>query len=305
MKTPFQQDDLIILFISIYCFVDDFHQQVLAILQPALQRPDQHHPPTKRKNLTATEAVSLAIFFQFTTHTNWKSFYRYITTHFKQDFPKLPTYGNFIRTMNDLAPYAVLLTQVFCAVFNKHTPTSAVKFADSTPVPVCHIKRSFSHKVMKGIATRSKSTMGWFYGFKLHIVVNELMQILNCRITTANTDDRAGLMMMWNHIFGLIVADAGYLGKDFNNAALNLGKRILAAVRANMKKLMTKTGHALLKARGRVETVFSVLKDRMGLVSSLPRSPQGHFARYAWCLAAYQLKQYWQAFLLPSGMYLA
>ena len=302
-QTPFQQDDLTMLFITIYCFVDDFHELILTELRPALKRPDQHHPPVKTHNLTVTELVSLALFKQFTGHQSWKDFYKYIKTHYQQDFPNLPSYRNFVGAMNALSPYAVILLGAFCAVFRKHTPNVAAKFADSTKLEVCSIKREFSHQVMKGLASKSKSTMGWFYGFKLHIICNELMQILDCRITTAVVDDRRGLMLMWNYIFGLIVADAGYLGQDFQTQAKVLGKDLLTGVRANMKKLMTKTQHELLKQRQVVESVFSVLKLRMGMQCTLPRSPLGYFARYLWCLAAYQLKQYFMAvFLAPRAL---
>lgn len=305
MKTPFQQDNLIILLIAIYCFVDDFHNLILTELRLALKRPDQSHPPAKTYNLPVTELAALALFKQFTGHQSWKDFYKYIKTHYRQDFPNLPSYRNFVAAMNALSPYAVILLNAFCAFFRQQTPDLAAKFADSTKLEACGIKREFSHQVMKEFASKSKSTMGWFYGFKLHIICNELMQILDCRITTAIIDDRKGLAMMWNYIFGLIVADAGYLGKDLQDQARLLGKDLLTGVRANMKKLMTKTQHELLKLRQVVESVFSVLKLRMGMQSSLPRSPLGYFARYVWCLAAYQLKQYFMAVSLTPNKLLA
>lgn len=294
MQTSFQQDDLIILFIGIYCFVDDFNKNILTMLYPALVRPSQNCPPTKTHNLTVTELVSLALFFQFTGHRSWKAFYKYISTHYQQDFPELPNYNNFVASMNVLSPYAVILLNAFCSFFRRTTGRNAPKLADSSKLPVCHIKREFSHKVMRQLATKSKTTMGWFYGMRLHVVCNELMEILTCQITTANVDDRKGLEMMWNYIFGLIIADAGYLSKELTEKARTLGKNLLTGVRANMKKLMTKTQHTLLKIRQVVETVFSVLKFRMGMDTTLPRSTLGYFARYVWCLAAYQLKKYFE-----------
>jgi transposase len=292
MQTPFQQDDLTMLFICIYCFVDDFHEEVLVMLRPALDRPRQGVPPTKTHNLSVSELVSLALFFQFTGHRSWKDFYKYITTHYQQDFPHLPSYKNFVVSMNTLSPYAVILLTAFCSFFRATTATACPKLADSTRLPVCGPKREFSHKVMNGLAAKSKTTMGWFYGMRLHIVCNSLMEILEYRITPGNVDDRKGLEMIWNYIFGLIIADAGYVGKEFKEKAHALGKEMFTAVRANMKKLMTKTQHAILRLRQVVETVFSVLKTRMGMDTTLPRSPLGYFARYVWCLAAYQLKKY-------------
>ena len=89
----------------------------------------------------------------------------------------------------------------------------------------------------------------------------------------------------------MIVADAGYLGSNWQEAAADLGLRLLTGVKKIMKKLMSKWDYFLLKARGRVETTFSVLKLRLGLETSLPRSANGFFAHYVWCLLAYQLRR--------------
>lgn len=305
MQTPLQQDDCIILLISIYCFVEDFHVVILRTIRFSVIRPSQGHPPTKTRNLSLAELVTLVLFKQFTGHKTWKAFYRYIKTYHSQDFPQLPEYQNFVGAMNALSPYAMIMTTAFCSFFRKQTKTQELKIADSTKLAVCNIKREFSHKVCKGLARKSKSTMGWFYGFKLHIVCNQLMQILECTILTATVDDRAALELIWAHIFGLIVADAGYLGKNRADKARAHGKILFTAVKANMKKLMTDWQHDLLKARQIIETVFSVLKLRLGIETSLPRSPLGYFAHYAWCLAAYQLNMFWKGYSSVSVSLLA
>src|SRR4030043_376981 len=102
-----------------------------------------------------------------------------------------------------------------------------------------------------------------------------------------------------NNIFGMIVADAGYIGKNWQDKALSLGKHLFTAVKANMKKIMTEAEHQILKLRQYVETVFSVLKLRLGMETSLPRSPFGVFAHYIWCLTAYQLDQYFSYIFRP------
>jgi len=284
--------DLELILISIYCFVDDFIKNILLNIKYALQRPDRNNPPVKKFNLGLAELTSLALFKFFTGHRNWKTFYYFVKTYHQTDFPNLPSYQNFLRAMNKLSFFALFLLQAFMSFFRKITGLKKIKITDSTKLEVCKIKREFSHKVVRGLAAKSKSTMGWFYGFKLHIICNELMQILSFRITAGNIDDRKGLDMIWNNIFGLIIADAGYLGKNWQEKAKNLGKQLFTAVKANMKKIMTKTQHQLLKLRQRVETIFSVLKLRLGLETSLPRSPLGYFAHYIWCLTAYQINQY-------------
>lgn len=288
--------DLELILIAIYCFVDDFIKTILPFIRHALKRPDRVTPPTKKHNLTIAELVSLAIFRFFTGHKNWKDFYQHIDTYHAKDFPSLPTYQNFLASVNHLSGLAALLLNGFMSVFKRITKESDLKFADSTRIEVCGIKREFSHKVCKGLAKKSKSSMGWFYGFRLHIICNELMQILNLKITTATVDERKGLCAMWRNIFGMIIADAGYVSKELREKGLRLGKHLFTSVRANMKKIMTETKHQLLKLRQYVETVFSVLKLRFGIETSLPRSPLGYFAHYIWCLTAYQLKKFFEFF---------
>jgi len=223
---------------------------------------------------------------------NWKQFYWHIITYHRKEFPSMPNYQNFVMTMNSAGPLGLLLSMSFASFFKEHTPKNTPKLVDSTKLEICKIKRGYTYKVCKGIAQKSKSTMGWYIGFKLHAICNELMQILEVKITPANVDDRKGLKQMWADIFGLIIADAGYVGKELAAEAVSLQKHLLTGVRANMKKLMTQQQHIFLKLRQRIETVFSVLKTRLGIEASLSRSPLGHFSHYCWCLAAYQFQQF-------------
>lgn len=193
--------------------MDDFIKNIVHHIRYAITTPDQHTPPIKKHNLSLAELVSLALFRFFTGVRNWKQFYKGIKTYHHNDFPTLPNYQNFLAAMNQLSFFAMLLLHALIHFFRSITPLTGVKIADSTKLDVCKIKREFTHKVAKNFAHKGKSTMGWFYGFKLHIICNELMQILGLTITSGNTDDRKALDMMWNTIFGLIIADAGYIGK--------------------------------------------------------------------------------------------
>jgi hypothetical protein len=289
-----KQVDQQIILISIFCFVDDFLKFIVNQIEFALQRPNKNLPPLKKHNLSLAELITLFIFRFFTGHQNWKQYYDFLKTYHIKDFPNLPDYSNFIRAKNELMFLSLMLSDYFMKFFKKYTKIQNVKFADSTKLEVCKIKREFSHKVCKEFARKSKSSMGWFYGFKLHIICNELMQILNFTITKGSLDDRKGLEKIWNDIFGLIIADAGYVGKNWQEKSIKLGKFLLAAVRSNMKKLMSQFQHQLLKMREYVETVFSVLKTRFGLETSLPRSPLGYLAHYLWCITAYQMDKFFE-----------
>lgn len=287
-----QHSDLNTVLVTIYCFVDDMLRAVSRSLRPLLSRPDNRTPPTKKHNLSIAELASLAIFRFFTGHRNWKDFYRHLRTYHGQDFPSLPTYQNFLSAVNRLSAFSAFLLRGFMNLFRLRTPEDSTKFADSTKLKVCEISRSLRHKTARGAASKSKTHAGWFYGFRLHLVVNGWLDILGIKITTATEDERRALASMWDDLLGMIVADAGYVGRDWAEKARKGGKILFAAVRSNMKKLMTEAQHRLLKERQKVEIVFSTLKLRFGIETSLPRSVFGHFAHYLWALTAYQLKRF-------------
>lgn len=67
---------------------------------------------------------------------------------------------------------------------------TGISFIDLTLLKVCHIKREKQNKLFKGIATKGGSTMGWFFGFKLHLIINEKGEVFDFLITQGNVDDR-------------------------------------------------------------------------------------------------------------------
>ncbi len=106
-------EDLNLILIMIYSFVDDFLKGVVCNIKYALTRPNQNRPPLKKHNLGLAELVSLAIFRFFTGHKNWKDFYQHIKTYHQQDFPNLPNYQNFIEAVNKLSVLAAPMLQGF------------------------------------------------------------------------------------------------------------------------------------------------------------------------------------------------
>lgn len=110
---------------------------------------------------------------------------------------------------------------------------TGISFVDSTPLGVCNNKRNYNHKVFDGIAQRGKSTMGFFFGFKLHFVVNEKGEILSFVITPGNTDDREPLKdsNFLNKIFGKLFADKGCIGQNLFAQLLINGIHLIASLK--------------------------------------------------------------------------
>jgi hypothetical protein len=141
---------------------------------------------------------------------------------------------------------------------------TGISFADSTPVRVCKNKRIDRNKVFKGIATTGKSTADWFHGFKLHIIINDKVEILNFTITQANEDDRTSLKnkRFLDKIFGKLYADKGYIGKELAQLLFVDGVHIITQIRDNMKNtLMSMSDKILLRKHSIIETVNDELKN--------------------------------------------
>ncbi len=141
---------------------------------------------------------------------------------------------------------------------------TGISFIDSTPIRACKNKRIKQNKVFKGIASTGKSTMGWFYGFKLHIIVNDKEELLDFIITQANVDDRTPLKQdnLLKRIFGSLYADKGYVSKELMTLLFQQGLYLVTGIRNNMKNIMmTMRDKILLRKRSVIETINDQLKN--------------------------------------------
>ena len=141
---------------------------------------------------------------------------------------------------------------------------TGISFIDSTPLRVCKNKRIRSNKVFKGIAATGKSTMGWFHGFKLHLIVNDKGEILDFLLSQGHVDDRAPLKdgNILGRIFGNLYADKGYISKDLSSMLFSQGLHLVTGIRNNMENvLMSMRDKILLRKRSVIETINDQLKN--------------------------------------------
>jgi hypothetical protein len=154
---------------------------------------------------------------------------------------------------------------------------TGISFVDSTPIKVCHNKRIKRNKVFAGLAARGKTTMGWFYGFKLHLVVNEHGEILSFQLTPGNVDDRKPLPFLFKDLFGKIFADKGYISKALFTKFLQENIQLITGIRKNMKNsLMELENKILLRKRSIIETINDQLKN----ISQIEHSRHRSFANF-------------------------
>jgi hypothetical protein len=129
----------------------------------------------------------------------------------KKDFPATVPYNRFVELQRKAGMLLAIFVRMMC--MDKCT---GISFIDSTPLRSCHIKREKQHKTFNGIAGKGQSSIGWFFGFKLHLIINDKGEILDFILTPGNVDDRVPLNNMDLHkrIFGKLFGDKGYISKD-------------------------------------------------------------------------------------------
>lgn len=145
--------------------------------------------------LTLSEAMTICIIFHLSGVRTFKWYYQgTVVEHYKKFFPNLPSYNRFV----ELMPYVALPMTFF--VYSRNGECTGINFVDSTTIDVCDNHRIQQHKVFKDIAQRGKSSTGWFYGFKLHLTINDKGEILNFCLTTGNVDNTHELWIVLQKI---------------------------------------------------------------------------------------------------------
>lgn len=256
---------------EIFCIADDFSKEFdLEIEKSSLKAPDGRKHRRRKGTMSDSEIMTILICFHFNTFRNFKHYYLFfVQQHLRKEFPAQLSYNRFVEVESKVAVPLALFLQLFC--FGECT---GISFIDSTCIPVCHNKRIYSNKVFKDMATRGKSTMGWYYGFKLHLICNEKGELLNFMLTKANVDDRNIHVFnrLSDNIFGKLYADKGYISKSLFDTLLNDGIQLVTGIRSNMKnKLMPLYDKLLLRKRSIIETINDELKNVAQLVHSRHR----------------------------------
>lgn len=152
---------------------------------------------------------------------------------------------------------------------------TGISFIDSTSLKVCHNRRIKQHKVFTNLAARGKTSVDWFFGFKLHLVINELGELVNVQLTPGNTDDRKPVPDLLQSLFGKVFADRGYVSKKLAQELLEAyGIEFFAKPRRNMKNQLMRLNDKLLsRKRSIIETIIDQLKNISQIEHSRHRSP--------------------------------
>jgi hypothetical protein len=166
--------------LELFCDVDDFRQDFQSHWEQEMLRNGALHR-LRQGQLSVSEVMTIMIHFHQSHYRHFKAYYtEYVQERLRSEFPQLVGYGRFVQLM----PICAYLVRCY-------GQCTGVSFIGSTPIAVCHNHRIPSHRVFAGSAARGKSSVGWFFGFKLHLVVNDLGEVLACRLTLGYANDRS------------------------------------------------------------------------------------------------------------------
>ena len=235
------------------------------------------------RKISKVNAMTLSLYQHQSTRATKKSVYE----DFKEELKCC--YKTLVVSMNESATMCLRLLFIMMRLGKKNQ--HLVKYTDSTDIPVCLKKNADRHKTMKDFASFGRSSKGWFYGVKMTLTRDYDGKILGVKFTTATANDRDTFRKINQDIFGIIVADAGYVSKQLEKDMNIDGKRwILIRPYKSMKKLMTKWQEDLYTGRFQIEFDFRSLKMFHGLVTSLPRSVNGYLSNYIHALTSFVLR---------------
>lgn len=212
--------------VELYCTIDDFWKSFR-------QEWDKHLMDTGKSKrgpepeLTLPEMMTIVILFHQSNYRTFKYFYSYVCNYFRKDFPKLISYSRFVYLMKNI------FIPLFAYLLKRRGEMTGIAFIDSTSLDVCHPKRIRRNKIFKGLAKRGKTTAGWFYGFKLHLIINEKGEILAFQLTPGNASDLSVVSTLSKKIFGKLFGDKGYISADLTKSLLEQGVELFTTIRSN------------------------------------------------------------------------
>lgn len=243
----------------------------------------------KSSMLHLSEVMTIAIYYHQSGYKTFKDYYTRCND-LRTAFSRIPSYNRFI----ELQQKAFIPLGLF-AKLRSHGNCDGHSFIDSFPLRVSHEKRISSHKTFRGLAARGKTSTGWFYGFKVHLIINGKGEVLSFTITPGNVVDNNSTVIeqITKNMYGKIYGDKGYLlNQDLFGKLYAKGIHLVTKIRNNMKnKLMNIADKLMLKKRGLIESVGAVLKEDLNVEHSRYRSPITLFINVFSVLIAYSFRE--------------
>lgn len=273
----------------LFCSVDDFCKEFLPKWRQELIDSGVGQEPKRKRQfkMSESEVMTIVIYFHTARFRDFKTYYtKYVQKYLRKEFPELVSYNRFVELMQ-----SVLMPLCFFMLAQAKTKTG-LYFVDSMHIKACHIKRQYQNKVFKDIAKKSKTTVGWFFGFKLHLIINDMGEIMAFKLTPGNVDDRVPVPELASGLTGKIVGDKGYIKQKLFDQLFDKGLQLITRIKKNMKnKLMPMFDKILLRKRAIIESVNDQLKNLCQVEHTRHRSTNNFAVNIIGALTAYSLQE--------------
>lgn len=256
----------------------------------------------RKKKMSLSEVITICVYFHSSGYKTFKYFYHgcVLNGELRKCFPNAVSYTRFLELKRDSMIFFALM-----AHFLNFAGCTGVSFIDSFPLEVCHVKRASGNKTFKGSAKKGKTSVGWFYGFKLHVVINHKGQILSFIITPGNVPDNSPSVVtkLAENLLGVLIGDKGYISKKLFEELWQNGVKLVTKIRKNMKnKLVFLEEKLLLKKRGLIESVGNILKRILSVQHTRHRSKTNFLVNVFSGLIAYSFREKKPSINVPAEL---
>jgi hypothetical protein len=275
--------------LTVFCEIDDFCK----VFEPRFNQmliENGQRQRCKPSSLRNSEVMTILVMFHLSGFRNLKTFYKgFVCQYWDKEFPDLPSYNRFVERERDV------LIALWSYLHLKRGSCTGISFVDATTLKVCQNLRIPRHKVFAGSAGRGQTSVGWFYGFKLHLIINDRGEILSCYLTAGNCDDRqpvAGMVKKARRMFGKLFGDKGYISKTLTECLQLEEVQLVTGIKKTMKnKLINIYDKLMLRKRAIIETVNDQLKNISQIEHSRHRSLWNFLGNVAAGLIAYSFRE--------------
>ena len=272
--------------LPLFCDIDDF----CLFFEPRWQSHLLTSGLRRRRKpsaLALSEVLTILVLFHCSGYRDFKTFYmQQVLKQMTGAFPHLVSYNRFVELQREA------LVPLWCYLHTRFGDCTGIAFVDATTLRVCHNLRIPQHKVFWDSARRGQSSMGWFYGFKLHLVINDCGELLGCYLTPGNVDDRRSVPRMVKDLWGRLFGDKGYISQALAALLQAQNLRLVTKLRKNMKnKFLSLSDKLLLRKRALIETVNDQLKNISQIEHTRHRSLWNFLGNVAAGLIAYTWRE--------------
>jgi hypothetical protein len=267
---------------KLFCEIDDFCTIFEEKFKPKMIA-EQRQQRERKCQLCLSEVMTIIVHFHHSGYRNFKDYYKNnLIKYYQKEFPQLVSYNRFVELMSHT------LIPLISYLNSRKGEITGISFIDSTSIPVCHPKRAKRNKVFGDLSGWGKSSVAWYFGFKLHIIINERGELLAFQVTPGNTDDRVPVPILTDKLWGSLFGDKGYISKKLWQELWSKNIKLITPFKKNMNnKLVELWEKLMLRKRSLIETVNDQLKNISQIVHSRHRSVKNFMVNLVAGLIAY------------------